>query len=258
MYLLIGFCAGGLACGVLCYLHHVAASRKFSQALHECEQAIAGLSGRVPIEKLTEVQDSCRAEVDALQERIRELSDSYQQHMGQTEARVEAAYGTGATNASREFDAKAQALLERLSRDHTMLENEAHTLLGFLETITRWHDEMHAILTNNQEVKRQNQKFERVVKQISLLALNASIEAARSGEAGRGFAVVADNVRRLASESHDLAREFQTILDRNDLLTTTTFQDLQASGNMMRTAVFGFNSTSDRFRAALSQEEPTP
>jgi len=41
---------------------------------------------------------------------------------------------------------------------------------------------------------------------INLLSLNASIEAARAGEQGRGFAVVANEVRRLAEESSNSAK----------------------------------------------------
>lgn len=77
----------------------------------------------------------------------------------------------------------------------------------------------------------------KIVEKIDLLAINAAIEAARAGEYGKGFAVVAGEIRNLAINSQDAAKEI-------DDVSKSSVDIAVKSGDLLEKIVPGIQHTS--------------
>lgn len=93
---------------------------------------------------------------------------------------------------------EAQALREAESRRKQLVENFGATA-----------EVVHTLEQASREIGNVVEVIRKIASQTSLLALNASIEAARVGEMGRGFAVVANEVKSLAQQTADATNSIQ-------------------------------------------------
>ncbi|SEO20373.1 methyl-accepting chemotaxis protein [Paenibacillus sp. OV219] len=72
---------------------------------------------------------------------------------------------------------------------------------------------IHALIEQTSRINEINSFIQEIVSQTSLLALNASIEAAHAGEYGRGFSVVAQQIKKLAEQSHEAVRRSSSLVE---------------------------------------------
>lgn len=164
--------------------------------------------------------------------------------------RLHAEHADERSRLSARCDAAAQAV--RSARDQgAALTAGIGELTQVDRTVERWHASMGALLKHSSALHRKNEDFAQIVRQMVIVTLNASIEAARVGDAGRGFAVVAEEMRALAARAGTLAADYDKSLQENDLLTTATFQDLQATGKLIMGTVIGLDVANRKALDAL-------
>lgn len=129
-------------------------------------------------------------------------------------------------------EAGKQATAESLMKME-IIQKEVQRLGEVVEGLSRRSGQIEAIVS----------VITGIAEQTNLLALNAAIEAARAGEQGRGFAVVAEEVRKLAEQSKEAAKDIAGLI-------LTIQEDIRQAGALME-------SSKDAVRTGSTTTEQT-
>ncbi|MGE3988207.1 methyl-accepting chemotaxis protein [Pseudorhodoplanes sp.] len=160
---------------------------------------------------------------------VGDLTELGQQQVLRARAAVAAARELNATNA----DLSAAMESARYSADTTRATlsesaaNVSATIAGTIEKIEMLgagaislKDSIQSVSETIHRVEQASAAIQSIAQETQLLALNASVEAARAGAAGRGFAIIADTVKRLADQIRPLSIDNQRNL--KELMRTLT------------------------------------
>lgn len=138
-------------------------------------------------------QSSAVAETTTALEQIRVISQQTRERsrtLGDTASR------TGLQG--QDGMARAELAIAGMTDVRTKVEGIAETILALSE--------------QSQQISDITETVNSLAQQLKMLALNASIEAAKAGEAGKGFAVVAMEVKDLAEQSQQATEQVNGIL----------------------------------------------
>ncbi|MBI5571296.1 MAG: methyl-accepting chemotaxis protein [Desulfomonile tiedjei] len=122
--------------------------------------------------------------------------------------------------AARLANEKAKGVAESSKEAVQVSEAGKQATEGTIDKITLIREQMGSIGEAVVTLSEQSQAIEGIIAtvqdladQSNLLAVNASIEAARAGDQGKGFAVVAQEIKSLADQSRDATEQIRVILE---------------------------------------------
>lgn len=112
--------------------------------------------------------------------------------------------------------------LEISKENKKWIEESASTLIELSENVNGSAQSIKTVDKALQNTTQLLKGIKDITDQINLLALNASIEAARAGQAGRGFKVVAGEIKKLSGETEKLTEEISEAISQMKLKLNNT------------------------------------
>lgn len=115
---------------------------------------------------------------------------------------------------------KARRVSENAQKTDFISQNGEKAISETISGMTKISEQMQLIADSILKLAEQSKTIGEIVSSVSdiaeqsnLLAVNASIEAAKAGEQGKGFAVVAHEIKNLASQSKQSTLQVKSILN---------------------------------------------
>jgi len=171
---------------------------------------------------------------------LREVSDSISSASGQL-----LSASTSLAEASSEQAASIEETSATMNETSSMISQNAENTrvatqiaAAAMAEVNEAGKHMGMLMETMNELKESSDRVSKIVKtidgiafQTNLLAINATVEAARAGgDAGRSFAVVAQEVRNLAQRSADSSKETAEIIEKNISLTDSSKSSAERVG----------------------------
>jgi len=142
--------------------------------------------------------------------------------------------------ATEQIAATAQEVATSAQHTSQRAKDGNQAMAKAMEEMDRINASTNEVAGTVRELGRRSQAIGQIVDVISsiadqtnLLALNAAIEAARAGDQGRGFAVVAEEVRKLAEQSSQAAKEIASLIHQIQGETGKAVQSMENNSRLV-------------------------